>query len=358
MPPSEIGLEKKVAFLSERDAYDDGTTAVAARETHMSWLFLTDRHAYKLKKPVRYSFLDFSTLARRRFYCEEELRLNRRLAPQTYLRTIALRCDRSGRLHLGQDARHGRVIDWLVKMQRLPEKEMLESRILDGHVKREAVLAVGTRLAEFYAACRPEIDDGELYLRHLAGEQAINRSTLTHPDFGMVDLVSEPLDLVDHALVDLTPSIRERIRQGRIVEGHGDLRPEHICLIDPLQIIDCLEFNRAMRIIDPFDEITYLGLECEILGAGWIRQLLMDVVSQRLGSQPDPRLLALYGAFRALLRARLCMAHLFERPVRHPEKWKPLALRYIRASERECRNLRLNLPSPAGETAAPPLRDA
>lgn len=358
MPPPEMDLGQKVEFLSDARAYEDATTRVEARETHMSWVFMTDRRVYKLKKPVKYPFLDFSTLARRRFFCGEELRLNRRLAPQTYLGTVALRCDRSGVLSLGNDPRRGRVVDWLVEMRRLPDEDMLDTRIADGRLRRDDVIVLGDRLAEFYAACPPETADGELYLRHLAEELTINRAILMRPDLDLADLAAEPLDAVDAALAELTPSIQQRVGRGLIVEGHGDLRPEHVCLIEPLQIIDCLEFNRSMRIIDPYDELNYLGLECDMLGAGWIRPLLLEAVLRRLGSQPDPRLLSFYWAFRALLRARLCLVHLLEPPVRDPDKWKPLARRYVAAAQRECRNLRLNPPSPAGPRAAGAPRDA
>lgn len=326
----DLGI--KVEFLSDPRAYEDGTRRVEVRETHMSWVFITDTLAYKLKKPVKYPFLDFSTLARRRFFCEEELRLNSRLAPKTYRRTVALRCDRSDGLSLGADPRKGRIVDWLVEMERLPQAEMLERRILDGCLTRTNVVALGARLAGFYASCRPEIADGELYLRHLAEEQAINRALLSRPGFALAEAVSDPLDRVDRALQELTPAIRERIRSGLVVEGHGDLRPEHVCLVEPLQIIDCLEFSRAMRIIDPYDEVGYLGLECDMLGANWVRPLLFEILAGQLGGQPDPQLLAFYRGFRALLRARLCMAHLLEKPVRCPDKWKPLALRYVAAA--------------------------
>jgi aminoglycoside phosphotransferase family enzyme len=112
-------------------------------------------------------------------------------------------------------------------------------------------------------------------------------------------------------------------------KGHGDLRPEHVWLGDPLQIIDCLEFNRSMRMLDPYDEVNYLGMECEILGAAWIREHLMAGVTRHCGHPPSDNLLAAYGAFRALLRARISIVHLLEKPIRKPEKWRPLTLRYL-----------------------------
>lgn len=319
-------LADKVEFLSRPSAYRGATAHVEARETRMSWIFLTDQLVYKLKKPVRLPYLDFSTQGRRHHFCDEELRLNARLAAETYREVLALRRDSAGNLTLSG---RGRVVDWLVVMRRLPEEAMLESRILAGLLEPSDVTRVGDRLAGFYAGCRPEIADGGAYLRHLLEEQEINRRYLEMPELG-VDAEARPcLDRIERAFERMQPEIEERISAGHIVEGHGDLRPEHVCLVEPLQIIDCLEFNRAMRLIDPYDEVNYLGLECAILGAPEIGPALLAIVDRRLGARPSSRLLAVYSTFRCLLRARLSLVHLLERPVRKPGKWMPLTLRYL-----------------------------
>lgn len=303
----------------------------------MSWVFLTDELVYKLKKPVRHAFLDFSTIRKRHFYCSEELRLNVRLAAETYRRVLPLCRGASGHFALGGS---GRVVDWLVEMKRLPQADMLDQRICGGRATAAEINEVAKRLMDFYAECRAEIAGGSAYLHHLIGEQRINRAILLRPEFALSHIAFGPLDTVDGLLQRLRPQIEARILRGAIVEGHGDLRPEHVCLCQPPQIIDCLEFNRSMRIIDPYDEINYLGLECEMLGAPWVRPLLGQALESRLPDRPDANLLALYGAFRALLRARLCVAQLLEKPVRHAERWRPLAIRYIRQAERELLSLR------------------
>jgi len=343
-----MDLVRKVEFLRDPRAYRGRTRQVDAIETHMSWLFLTDTRAFKLKKPVTYPFLDFSTLARRKFFCEEELRLNRRLAAATYRRIVPLRCSRSGHLSLHADIRHGRVVDWLVEMRRLPAAAMLDVTIGEGRLSLADVEALAARLAAFYARCDPVIADGELYLRNLAREQRINRAILLRPEFGLTADAGPALDAVDRALAELTPAIVHRVDRGYVVEGHGDLRPEHVCLAPPMQVIDALEFNRAMRIVDPYDEVGYLGLECDMLGADWVSPVLIGLLSSRLGHPPGLRLTAFYRAFRALLRARLCMAHLLDAKVSRAARWRPLARRYIAAALRECFSLR----SQAGPTAA------
>jgi len=328
-----MALGEKVRFLADPTSYREPTGKIEARETHMSWVFIANDRVLKLKKPVKRSFLDFSTVEARKFYCEEELRLNRRLARETYCAVRPLYCSQAGELTFDPS---GHVIDWLVEMRRLPAGDMLDVRIMAGQVTSGEITDIADRLARFYVDCRPEVADGPAYLHHLLDEHEINRRTLLRPEFdlaasGVAVLVAS----VGSGLREVRGAIEARIGQGKIVEGHGDLRPEHVCLIKPPQIIDCLEFNRSMRIIDPYDEINYLGLECDMLGAGWIRPLLLAALDKTLGDRPEDRLLAVYGGFRALLRARLCLVHLLEQPMRKAEQWRPLALAYLAAARQQ-----------------------
>lgn len=331
-----VELADKVRFLGDPAAYAGATGRVEVKETHMSWVFLTDRRVYKLKKPLRRPFLDFTTIERRRHFCEEELRLNRRLAPATYRAVVPL-CLRDGAgLRLGGP---GEVVDWLVEMERLPQHDMLDARIEAGAAAPGDVERIGALLAGFYAGQPAQFADGGAAIEHFVTEQKATREILEHAEFGLRGKAGAVLDRVDRAIVALRPAMERRIAEGRIVEGHGDLRPEHVCLAEPPQIIDCLEFSRAMRMVDPYDEVNHLGLECEVLGAPWIRPLLIGRLEERLGGRPGPELTALHGGFRMLLRARLCLAHLLDVPVRKPEKWRPLALSYIALAERETLSL-------------------
>ncbi len=322
-----VDLTAKVAFLGDPAAYDGEGGAVEMRETHMSWVFLTAARVHKLKKPVRYPHLDFSTIERRRFFCGEEVRLNRDLAPGVYLGVRALRQGPAGLTLSGP----GRVVDWLVEMVRLPEDEMLEARIRGGRLDPTEIEAVGARLARWYAGLPGDAAAAEPYLRHLRTMLALDRATLTLPD---LTLGAEPaLAAAEVALDRLAPEIAARARRGMLVEGHGDLRPQHVCLTEPPQIFDRLEFDRIYRLADPYDEVGRLGLESRVLGAEWIGPQLLAALDRRLGDPPSAELTACYGALAALTRARLSIAHLLERPVRTPPKWRPLARRYLAAAE-------------------------
>jgi aminoglycoside phosphotransferase family enzyme len=325
---------EKVEFLRSRQAYPHRPQSVRAVETHMSWLFLTGSLVYKLKKPVRFPFLDFTTLGRRRHYCALELSLNRRLAPDVYRRLATLRRAPDGRLSLDGE---GEVSEWLVEMEQLAEDRMLDNAIRAGKVTAGEVTALADKLGRFYAGERPRRRDGYDYLKHIHFESDVNRKLLSRADCGLPPgTTTALLDRVDGLLRRFAPDVVERIKNGHIVEGHGDLRPEHVFVGPPPQIIDCLEFDRSMRLLDPYDEVNYLGLECERLGAGWARALVLDVVERQLGHRPQAGLLAFYGAFRMVLRARICIAHLLDPEPMTPDVWPQRAARYLEVASREC----------------------
>lgn len=328
-------LPEKIRFLGSPAAYAHAPRRVDVVETHMSCVFLTGRLAYKLKKPVCYPFLDFTTVAARLRYCRTELRLNRRLAGDIYRRVVALRMDGKGRFTLGGGK--GEIVDWLIEMDQLPASEMLDTRIQEGGVGTDDVVGVAEMLGRFYATAKPQVRGGRVYLRHLQKETEVNRRLLLREGWSTrSDRTDAVLDRVEGLLERWTPAILKRIAEGRIVEGHGDLRPEHICLRRPMATIDCLEFDREMRILDPYDEVNYLGLECEKQGAGWIRPLLLGTLEDTLGGRPEPHLMHTYGAFRAVLRARICMAHLLDAEPMQPERWPTEARTYLAMAEEEC----------------------
>jgi aminoglycoside phosphotransferase family enzyme len=262
-----VTLDDKVAFLKRPESYPEGPERVETVETHMSWVFLTDRFAYKLKKPVRYPFLDFSTLGARRRDCQEEVRLNRRLAGDVYVGIVALTADSDGNLQLGGD---GETFDWLVEMRRLPARRMLDQVIGSRAVRKTDIRRVAKKLAEFYKGSRPvEIEPCE-YRQRFQVDVAANLRELVTPEYRLSGATAKRVAAAQLELLGCEPELfAERVRDGRIIEAHGDLRAEHICLGPEPLIIDCLEFNRDFRILDPVDELAFLALDCERLGAPW-----------------------------------------------------------------------------------------
>ena len=328
-----ISTAEKVAFLSKCEAYLDRPRVVDIKETHMSWVFLAGEFIYKLKKPVRRPFLDLTTLAAREANCRAEISLNRRLAPDVYLGMVPLTQEHDGSLAL---AGHGEAVDWLVKMRRLPDACMLDHAILDRTIAPDqsgSIEALADLLIAFFVACQPADISPSAYVRQFAREHVVNVAVLRDSRFSLDgSQVMDVLDRVRRGIEDST-MLEDRVGQGRVVEGHGDLRPEHICLSDPPVIIDCLEFSRELRLVDPFDELTFLALECELLGAGWIGERLIERCAQGLNDVVSSRLLEFYWVYRACLRARLALAHLLEPDPREPWKWVPLASRYLELAQ-------------------------
>ena len=316
---------------THRELPGDGE-AVQVLETHMSWVFLAGDHVLKLKKAVRYPYLDFSTLDSRAWHCREELRLNARLAPGVYLGLRAL-CWDGRRLWLVSESEApagARIVDWLVLMRRLPASRMLDRLVAEGRVRPEEIDRLAERLVGFYRRATPVAVTPRDYRRRFERELAATREVLLRPQFRLPEAVPALAGL-ERALDRHGELLGARALQGRIVDGHGDLRPEHVCLEEPPVVIDALEFNAALRQVDPFDELAFLGLECAIVGADWIGPRLVDACARALGDTPQPALLSLFTAARALLRARLALAHLLDPQPRAPAKWEPQARRYLQA---------------------------
>jgi aminoglycoside phosphotransferase family enzyme len=323
----DVSLKAKVDFLSVPASYGGGNVSVETRETHMSWVFLTDRYAYKLKKPVRTSFLDFSTLELRRKYCEAEVRLNWDLAPGVYLGVVALGLDRSRGLQIGE----GEPVDYLVQMIRLPAWNTLENGIRLNNVTEQQVRTLALRLAEFYRKASVIKCSAEAYSRRLSAEIDADALALSEPRHGMpLGLVTTAANKLRGFISSQRGHLDRRIDEQRIVDGHGDLRPEHIYFLsDRIVVIDRLEFNDTFREIDPLDEFAYLAMECDRSGMPRFGPWLFETYAAETGDEPPADLLAFYKGTRALLRAKLAIWHVEEPGARTGEQWRAQAKAYL-----------------------------
>jgi aminoglycoside phosphotransferase family enzyme len=328
-----VPLADKVAVLSRPETYGaERPERVLTLQTHMAWLFFTDRRVRKLKKPVRYAFLDFGTIARRRAACAAEVRLNRRLAADVYhgLAPLTLTDDR--RLRLGP---YGAVVDWLVVMRRLPEALMLDRMLRAGGPDRARIDRLGAKLAEFYAQAPRAPLTPEAYLDRLRAGLLESARVLRQPAYGLDAAAADAalgaaLEFVER----FRPMLAARVAAGRIVDGHGDLRPEHVCLEPEPVVIDCLEFNRALRLVDPLDELAYLALECELLGDAAVGERLLARYAACSGDHVLEPLSIFHRCARALLRARLMAAHSDEPGDRPPDHYLHQARAYLDQARR------------------------
>ncbi len=331
MPAIEDVDAAALRFLATAQAHGVAVDAFHVSETHFSWLFFTPDVVLKLKKAMQIGTLDHSTLERRAFDSREEVRLNRRLAPDVYLGLSVLqRGDDGWRLvpeELADPA--AATVEWLVRMRRLPQALSLDRLIVEEAVGEADIDAVARLLERFYRDAEAAPLPPAAHVDHFRSQQHLNRVVLTDRRW-QPPQAAAVLDRFDACLTAQAPLLGER--GSHLVDGHGDLRPEHVFLTEPPVVIDCLEFDARLRLADPYDELAFLGLECRMAGAPWIGARLFRHFSQALGRAPAPETMRIYMVARALTRARLALAHLLDPQPRDPDRWPVVAAGYLESA--------------------------
>ena len=323
---------KRVAdFLRTPGAFA-GSGVPELIETHISQIFLTELFVYKLKKPVRFDFLDYSTLEARKYACEQEVQLNRRLAADVYLGVLPVTANKHGALAIDGE---GDIVEWLVKMRRLPQ-DLIMDHVLDGPNKSHIDLhKLSERLTNFYKLAPSLKISVETYARHLGEHVRSNRRELLRSDHGLPEaLIKRIHGRQLQFMIFEAPLIAKRVRDGHIVDGHGDLRPEHICLeADPV-IFDCVEFNDELRQVDAVDELCFFAMECERFGFPQYGNAIINHYAAATGDFAPQQLLAFYKSYRACVRAKIAALRAIQSigPVR--EHAKKLALKYLEMADR------------------------
>jgi len=323
----EKTLAEKLSALRDPATYNHAAHEVHALGTHYAWIFFAGAFAYKLKKPMHVERMDNRSLAARRHACYAELQLNRRLAPHVYLDVVPLLVSSSGTLSLHGA---GEPAEWLVKMRRLSNSEFLDKRIRGQRLDLHDVHNVGELLAEFYRS-RPASHLGEqAYFARLHSQVAANHLDMLSPELDLpVELVHDVAHRQQSFLTRHASLIAERAAQQKIVEGHGDLRPEHIHLGPPTCVIDCLEFDRDLRLHDPLEELAYLLIECEMLDATLVGREILEIYATQNETGLNELLLKFYCSHRASNRAKLVAWHLRDPSCRTQSDWRTLAERYL-----------------------------
>jgi aminoglycoside phosphotransferase family enzyme/predicted kinase len=294
------------AALSRPDSYPHHPDEVEVRETHISWVFLAGEHAYKLKKPVVLDFLDYGTPERRRAMCEEEVRLNRRLAPGIYLgvRGVAM-TGSAAELTAAEDPR---AIEFLVEMRRYDERQTLAARLERGELSREQVRAVGQALARFHATALPVRDpDAPVLAVERRFERNFHELLACVEQRGEIARV-QALERFAHAFITAhAQTFRTRAADGRVREGHGDLRAEHVLVNGEVRIVDCVEFDHSLRELDTADDLAFLAFDLAAHGGARYGEMLVQAYREADGDPGDGALVAFYAAYRALVRAKVAV---------------------------------------------------
>ena len=300
-----------VETLSRPDFYPHRPASVEMLQTHASYVFLAGEFVYKIKKPVRYDFLDFSTLEKREFFCREELRLNRRLAPSVYLDILPLSRDDRGNIVWGEQA----VVDYALRMKRLPEDKMLKKLLRTNPDDPDLLKPVAKVVAAFHAAAATgeRIDEGG----SLAGirkntEENFDETkkfidlTIPRADYEFIRDFTRAFIAASEAL------FAARVADHHIRDCHGDLHMEHICMLDNIVIFDCIEFNERFRFIDTAAEIAFLMMDLDFHGYAGQADVFGKAYIEDSGDTQAYQLINFYRCYYAYVRGKVTSLRLLQ----------------------------------------------
>jgi aminoglycoside phosphotransferase family enzyme len=295
-----------VAALLRPETYPHPAEDIEMLETHISWVFLAGPYAYKVKKPVELGFLDFTTLEQRRHFCEEELRLNRRLAPQLYLDLVELR----GSPKTPRIGGSGPLLEYALRMRRFAQRALASRMLVEGRLTPERIERLATRLAQFHAALPPAPSDVPYGTTEAVLHDALQNfdqiAAITAPNGGGADALARLGDWTEREFMLRYSEMHERREAGMIRECHGDLHLRNIVELDgELVPFDCIEFNPGLRWIDVMNEVAFLFMDLLDRGADTLAWRFLDAYLEANGAYSGLSVLRFYVVYRAMVRAKV-----------------------------------------------------
>lgn len=295
-------------------AYPHAITSVRLIETHISWVFLTGEYAYKIKKPVDFGFLDFSTLEKRQFYCAEEIRLNRRLAQDWYLRTVPI----AGSIDRPQINGPGEPFEYAVMMRQFPSAQTLKDYASQDSLAVNEIDQIADMVAGFHGS----ISSADAHSPY--GESTGIKRWADENFHHIKPLLNAPEQLMQIEAIEqwsnqewagLSDVMRQRKRQGFVRECHGDLHLGNMSLIDGrVMLFDCIEFNPMLRWIDVISEAAFLVMDLMHLGYKAYAYRFLNHYLQQTGDYAGLTLLRYYLVYRAMVRAKVALLRITQQP--------------------------------------------
>lgn len=281
------------------------------RETHISNVFLSERTVFKVKKPVELGFLDFRSLDARKRFCEAEVELNRRLAEHVYRGVRPVTRDARGVHRIGAAADGGEaIVDYAVEMVRLRESDAADVRLRDGRLGRADLAHVAERLAQFHASARCDDETAHYGERAVIArniEENFEQTRNSAPQFLSPEGIAA-IERWQRAFLERERArFDERVRAGRIRDGHGDLRLEHCYLADdgPVQIIDCIEFNERFRYGDVCADVAFLAMDLSWHERPDLSESFLASYARASGDYDLYALVDFYESYRAYVRGKV-----------------------------------------------------
>lgn len=293
-----------VEALLQPESYPHKPQKIEFTQTQMSFIFLTGDYVFKVKKPVNLGYLDYTTLEKRRFFCNQELELNRRLSPDVYLEVVSI-VTNGGRISLVGE---GKVIEYAVKMKQLPRERTMDNLLLKGQVTTEMMVTVAQKLAAFHenAETNPSISAfGKLdavmvnIIENFTQTEQYIGTTISREKYQRINAYNETFTRANKAL------FQKRIDQGRIKDCHGDLHAAHVCFANGIYIYDCIEFNDRFRYCDVASEVAFLAMDLDRYQRADLSRAFINAYVQFSKDEELRQLLNFYKCYRAYVRGKV-----------------------------------------------------
>ncbi|PYL07394.1 MAG: phosphotransferase [Verrucomicrobia bacterium] len=318
-----------IAFLESPASYPHGPAEVRAIQTHISWVFIASPLVFKVKKSLNLGFADFSTLEKRRYFCQREVDLNRRLCPEIYLGVVPIYQTASG---FSFEAK-GEIAEYSVKMRELPRGGFLNELLEKNRVGEKEIERVISRLHRFYESETPtaEIEKWgtpeKLKIstdENFAQVEPFVGKTISTAAFETIRHFTNQFYVVNENL------FRERIQQQRIRDCHGDLHLDHIHITpERLSIFDCIEFNDRFRFIDIANDLAFLAMDFDFQGRRDLANLVLQTAAREFSDAGMLKIADFYKCYRAFVRGKVESIQATEPETADPIKYETIAGRYF-----------------------------
>jgi aminoglycoside phosphotransferase family enzyme len=290
--------------LLNPEIYPDHPRTIKFIETHISLLFLTGNHVYKVKKPVDFGFLDFTSLEKRKFFCEQEVKLNRRLSPDIYLGVVKITKEGNQILLDGK----GELVEYAVKMKQIPEEFLMDKLLEKKQVTSKMIEGVSGKLVNFYFAAETN-DRIKSFAKPERVKQDTDENFEQTEKYIEVTIPREVYEEVKNRTNDYFRTkekiFYQRIASDRIRDCHGDLRLEHIFWGDEISIFDCIEFNERFRYTDVAADIAFLAMDLDYHNREDLSEHLIRAYVGESGDLELMEVLDFYKCYRAYVRGKV-----------------------------------------------------
>jgi aminoglycoside phosphotransferase family enzyme len=307
-----------VEIMLNPETYPEPTGKIDLIQTHISFVFLTDKYVYKIKKPVNFGFLDFSTLEKRRTYCQKELELNRRLCPEIYLQVVPI--NKAKTLKIGGD---GETVEYALKMLRLPQDRIMTQLLQEGKIDKKVIDDIAKIVAKFHSEAQTNAEISEFgglgtvktnWDENFAQTQKYTGQTVSEADYDFMQTKINAFLTQNKAL------FQSRIDGKRIRDCHGDLHSGNIFVTDKICIFDAIEFNDRFRYSDVAADVAFLAMDLDFQGRSDLAEYF---IGQYINYSKDfqlKQMLPFYKCYRAYVRGKVVSFRLDDPNIKAEEK--------------------------------------